>query len=431
MHYSLRSVFLDHDVEFTSMTRYKQAMLTGFLAVMCLLISSFYVVYNLLNDIDDAHSIFYVFIGSGIIAYYGNRIGHHLFAKLVVLGISTLVVFLFSAKADFKTDTHFFYILISLSGFVLFGYERIWIAVLLSITCVGLFYYSFTTGYSPLPDSHYPEAYTKSNQIINFIVALITASVIVFYNVQLNYQTEQALNRKQAEITSQNEVLTKTNTELDNFVYSTSHDLRAPLASVMGLINIAKRSNDISEMRHCLDLMSSRVNRLDDFIHEIIDFSKNSRTDVQQERVQINRIVHDILDNLKHASAGTEIDFDIDIADNLYLTTDTSRLTIILNNLIGNAIKYSDANKESSFVRIEAAKADNGLAISINDNGIGIEREHQPRIFDMFYRASERSKGSGLGLYLVKESVKKLDGSIYLRSKPGVGTTFTVMLPEN
>jgi signal transduction histidine kinase len=431
MQYSLRSLFLDHDVEFTSMTRYKQAMLTGFLAVMCLVISSFYVVYNLLNDIDDAHSIFYVFIGSGIIAYYANRIGHHLFAKLVVLGISTLVVFLFSAKADFRTDTHFFYILISLSGFVLFGYERIWIAILLSITCVSLFYYSFTTGYSPLPDSHYPEAYIRSNQVINFIVALSTASVIVFYHVKLNYHTEQALNRKQAEISSQNEVLTKTNSELDNFVYSTSHDLRAPLASVMGLINIARRSNDVSEMRHCLDLMSSRVNRLDDFIHEIIDFSKNSRTDVQQERVQINRIVHDILDNLKHASTEATIDFDIDIPDNLYLNTDTSRLTIILNNLIGNAIKYSDTNKETSFVRIEAAKADNGLAISINDNGIGIEREHQPRIFDMFYRASERSKGSGLGLYLVKESVKKLDGSIYLRSKAGVGTTFTVMLPEN
>jgi signal transduction histidine kinase len=431
MRHSLRSIFLDHDIEFASMTRYKQAMLTGFLAVMCLLISTFYVVYNLLNDVDDAHSIFYVFIGSGLIAYYGNRIGHHLFAKLVVLGISTLVVFLFSAKADFRTDTHFFYILISLSGFVLFGYERIWIAILLSLTCVVLFYYSFTTGYSPLPDSDYPEAYIRSNQVINFIVAMITASVVVFFTVQLNHKTEQALSHKQAEISSQNEALTKTNSELDNFVYSTSHDLRAPLASVMGLIHIARRSNDINEMHQCLEMMSSRINRLDDFIHEIIDFSKNSRTDVQQERVQINRIVHDILDNLKHASPGAEIDFDIDIPDNLYLNTDTSRLTIILNNLIGNAIKYSDETKENSFVRIEAAKADKGLAISINDNGIGIERVHQPRIFDMFYRASERSKGSGLGLYLVKESVKKLDGSIYLRSKPGVGTTFTVMLPEN
>lgn len=430
MPYKLRSFFLDKDVGFTSMTRYKQAMLTGFLAMMCLVISSFYVVYNLMNDIDDAHSIFYVFIGSGMIAYYGNRIGHHLFAKLVVLGISTLVVFLFSAKADFRTDTHFFYILISLSGFVLFGYERIWIAILLSLTCVFLFYYSFTTGYSPLPDSNYPEAYIRSNQVINFIMALATTSVIVFFFVQLNHRTEQALNKKQAEITSQNEELTKTNSELDNFVYSTSHDLRAPLASVMGLINIARRSNDLSEVHHCMDLMMSRVNRLDDFIHEIIDFSKNSRTGVQQERVQINQIVHDILDNLKHAS-GSEIDFDIDIPDNLYINTDSSRLTIILNNLIGNAIKYSDSAKENSFVRIEAAKADKGLAISINDNGIGIEREHQPKVFDMFYRATERSKGSGLGLYLVKESVKKLDGSIYLRSKPGVGTTFTVMLPEN
>jgi signal transduction histidine kinase len=431
MPFSMRPVFLDKDVVISSLNRYKQAMLTGFLALMCMVISSFYVLYNYLNDIEDAHAIFYVFMGSGIIAYYGNRIGFHLFAKLVVLGVSTLVVFLFSSKAGFRTDTHFFYILISLSGFVLFGYERIWIAILLSLACIGLFYFSFTTGYSPIADTGYPEDYIRSNQVINFMIALTTASVIVFFMVQLNHKTEEALNRKQAEITSQNEVLTKTNTELDNFVYSTSHDLRAPLASVMGLINIARRSNDIKEVHQCMEMMLSRVNRLDDFIHEIIDFSKNSRTDVQQERVHINRIVHDILDNLKHSSTGAEIDFDIDIPDNLYLNTDTSRLTIILNNLIGNAIKYSDSSKENSFVRIEAAKADKGLAISINDNGIGIEREHQPKIFDMFYRASERSKGSGLGLYLVKESVKKLDGSIYLRSKPGIGTTFTVMLPEN
>lgn len=427
----MRSIFLEPDTEFTSLTSYKQAMLTGFLSVMCLVISTFYVIYNLLNEVNDAHGIFYVFIGSGIIAYYGNRIGHHLFAKLVVLGISTLVVFLFSTQADFHTDTHFFYILISLCGFVLFGYERIWIAIVLSITCMALFYYTFTTGFSVLPDPGYPEAYIRSNQLINFFVAVTTASVIVFYWVKLTHTTEQELHCKQAEITSQNEALSKTNAELDSFVYSASHDLRAPLASVMGLIHIAKRSNDVNEMHQYMDMMASRINRLDDFIHEIIDFSKNSRTDVMQERVQINRIVHEILDNLKHASAGAEIDFDIDIPDNLYLKTDTSRLTIILNNLIGNAIKYSDTTKQNPFVRIEAAKADKGLAISVNDNGIGIGHEHQPRIFDMFYRASERSKGSGLGLYLVKESVKKLEGSIYLRSKPGEGTTFTVMLPEN
>lgn len=178
-------------------------------------------------------------------------------------------------------------------------------------------------------------------------------------------------------------------------------------------------------------MMASRINRLDEFIHEIIDFSRNSRTDIREENIQMQKMVNDVLENLKHTMTSRSIEFYIDVPDNLFLKTDTSRLSVILNNLIGNAIKYSDSSKERSFVRIEAAKADKGYAISINDNGIGIEREHQPRIFDMFYRASERSKGSGLGLYIVKESVHKLAGSIYLRSQPGVGTTFTVMLPEN
>lgn len=406
-------------------------MLTGFLAVMCMLISTFYLVYNRIYNIDDALAVYYVLMGAGIASFLTNRNGMHKMAKIIVLGIGTLVIFIFSSKANFQTDTHFFYIVISICAFVLFGYEHRWLAIAFSVATLMLFYVSFTTGYSPLPDSDYPQEYVQSNQIINFSIALVMCGVVLYYMVRLTHKSEEALNKKQQEITEQNKMLLKTNAELDRFVYSASHDLRAPLASVLGLIHIARRTSDPREMQQYLDMMGSRIHRLDEFIHEIIDFSRNSRTDVQPETVEIKKMINVVLDNLKHTMTSQSIDFHVDVAKGLQVRSDITRLTVILNNLIGNAIKYADDQKEKPYIRIEAARADKGFAISVNDNGIGIESEHQPRVFDMFYRASEHSKGSGLGLYIVKESIQKLEGSIYLKSQPGIGTTFTVILPEN
>ena len=426
-----RNIFLRKDLPISSRNKYKRAMVTGFLSVTCMLIGFFYLVYNRMYEIDDAYVLYCVMIASGLCAFFFNRNGYHVPAKILILLTGIGVTFIFSTMANFQTDAHFFYIAISLSAFALFGYERKGVAILFSAATLIVFYVSFATHYSPLPHSGYPEQYIRAFQVINFSIAMVASGLILLYMVRLNYMSEKALNKKRKKIIAQNEALTKTNTELDHFVYSASHDLRAPLASVLGLIHIARMSKDPQEIFQYLDMMAARVNRLDEFVHEIIDFAKNSRTDVKSEDVQVHRTVQHVLDNLRHYMTSETIDFYIDIPNDLCLRTDQARLTIILNNLIGNAIKYYDSTKQKPFVRIIAEKGATACAISINDNGIGIEREHHSRIFDMFYRASERSKGSGLGLYIVKESVHKLAGSIDLESQPGVGSTFTITIPEN
>jgi signal transduction histidine kinase len=427
-----RDFFLNKDLVIPSRNRYKRAMITGFLSMMCVLISVFYLVYHQLLSIENFN--YYTcatLIAAGSTGFWLNRNGYHLPAKLIVLLTGTISVFLFSAQANFQTDTHFYYVLICLSAFSLFGHNSRWLAMAFVAVSLSLFYISFLTGYSPLPDYHYPPSYIRSTQVINFTIALMTSAVIVYYTVRLNHHSEEVLNKKQEEITAQNAALTKTNAELDSFVYSASHDLRAPLASVLGLIHIARRSHDAREIQLYLDMMSERVNRLDEFIHEIIDFARNSRTDVQRDEVYVQQMVNQVLESLRSTLASQPIDFYVDIPDDLCFHTDLTRLTVILNNLISNAIKYHDERKQQPFIRIAAVKGDAGYAITVKDNGIGIENEHQSRIFDMFYRASDRSKGSGLGLYIVKESVHKLQGSIILKSQPGEGSTFTVEIPGN
>jgi signal transduction histidine kinase len=404
-------------------------MLVAYLSLIAIAVSLFYLIYNRIYAVEDNYIAYYFLLIGGTTSLWLNRNGKHFPAKIVFLTVTNIIVFLFSSQSDFKTDTHFYYLIISISAFALFGYEERWMAFVVAIISIALFAVTFVTGFSPLPDAGYPEHYIRSNQVFNFIIGSSAASMIVYVLVKVNYLSEEALRRKQKEMRLQNQALAKANRELDRFVYSASHDLRAPLTSILGLTNIARQSRDPKEIDQCLDMIASRAHRLDDFIHDIIDFSRNSRTAVRNEEVPVKETINHVLESLKHTAVASPIHFELDILNDLSWRTDAGRLNVILNNLIGNAIKYHDPSKDKSVIKIQALKSNDRYELTVNDNGIGIDIEHQPRIFDMFYRASERSKGSGLGLFIVKETVDKLQGSIILQSQPGEGSTFTIVLP--
>ncbi|HEY3403536.1 MAG TPA: HAMP domain-containing sensor histidine kinase [Ohtaekwangia sp.] len=425
----LRHIIVRKDLIIPSDSDSKRALLVGYLSLLCMAISSFYLIYNTILSIEDSLFAYLLLMTGSTVSLLVNRKGMHMLGKLVFLITVILIVFLFASQSHFETDTHFYYIIISISAFALFGYQQRWIAIAVTGITVALFIFGFSTGYSLLPDSTYPEYYIRSNQLINFVMGTIAASIVVHLMVKLNYMSEEKLKIKQQEITAQNEALQKANDELDRFVYSASHDLRAPLTSILGLTNLARHTNDPKEIEKCLLLINSRVHRLDQFIHDIIDFSRNSRTSVQKENISVLNTVESVLDGLKYSSTQRPIDINVDITPDLQWCTDHSRLAVILNNLVGNSIKYSDNSKESSFVRIGASTSPKGYKLSVADNGIGIPEEHLPRIFEMFYRATENSKGSGLGLYIVKETVEKLNGSIQFESVYGKGSEFTVILP--
>ena len=238
--------------------------------------------------------------------------------------------------------------------------------------------------------------------------------------------------RKVAEerIKKQNRMLEKTNLELDNFVYSASHDIRSPLTSILGLINIASQTKDQKEIDECLMLMKSRIHRLDDFIEDILDFSRNLRLDKKLREINLYYFIDEIINNHDFGEHFDKIDVRISLASDFEVISDPLRLKVIIKNLISNAYKFSNLRNESSWLRISALRVDGNFQLIIEDNGEGIRKDLQEKIFEMFYRASENSKGSGLGLYIVKEMVEKLNGNIKVSSVYGEGSQFIIDLPD-
>ena len=237
--------------------------------------------------------------------------------------------------------------------------------------------------------------------------------------------------RKETErkIIHQNELLAKANEELDRFVYSASHDLRAPLSSILGLVNLAGKTNSADELHTYLDMIKSRVDKLEVFIKEIIAYSRNARLELDNQPFNLKLVVMQVLENLSHMPGADKLDVKINCPDNLVINADVKRLQVVLNNLLANAIKYADFEKETPFINFSVDRLSDVWGIKISDNGVGIKQEYIDKIFNMFFRASDKSDGSGLGLYITKETLVKMGGTIKAESVHGEGSSFRITLP--
>jgi signal transduction histidine kinase len=230
---------------------------------------------------------------------------------------------------------------------------------------------------------------------------------------------------------TQYEELVKINKELDSFVYSVSHNLRSPLMSVLGLVGLAKaedqnRDNYFGEY---FNMMEISINKLDETLKEILDYSRNARKDLSIEQIDMKKLIAENLERMQYMPGAQLIRKEVQVREEVPFYSDKYRLAFIVNNLISNAIKYHDPDKPEPFLRISVAIQKDKAVMEFSDNGIGIDKRHQPKVFDMFFRATHKNDGAGLGLYIVKEAVEKLNGTIRIESTLGQGTTFTIEIP--
>ncbi len=239
------------------------------------------------------------------------------------------------------------------------------------------------------------------------------------------------VKRNEIQLAEQNVELKKLNEELDNFVYRVSHDLRAPNSSILGLIDIILHQEEEPEkIKELLVLIKKSLKKQDDFIREILNYSKNARLELKVEPVDFKKTLDSIFSQLLFTYKSAHIRKYIEIKQEIPFATDKSRLDIVLNNLISNALKYMKPGATDSEVSLVVTTSGNEAIITIEDNGMGIEKQYQPRVFEMFFRATDQKPGSGLGLYIVKEAVQKLRGELSLESVPGKGTKVMVKIPN-
>jgi len=230
--------------------------------------------------------------------------------------------------------------------------------------------------------------------------------------------------RKDAEIK-----LKQTNFELDSFVYRASHDLRAPLRSVLGLLNLIRMESAETQKAAYINLAEKSINKLDSFILDLTNFSRNTRMEVEKEQIDFHEVIEECLDNLKFMENADRVEIKVEIEDSMPFLSDNSRMSILFQNLISNSIKYHRPGADA-FVLVKIETNEEGVNIEVADNGKGINAEYLGRIFEMFFRASEDSYGSGLGLYITKQVVEKLNGQIEVDSVFNEGSSFKIFLPH-
>lgn len=227
---------------------------------------------------------------------------------------------------------------------------------------------------------------------------------------------------KQAEIE-----LRHKNEELDRFVYSISHDLRAPVASILGLTDLIKDANSSSDIDGMLDMQREALMRMDQYIKDVLDYSRNTRLHVQPAEINIDEIIASCIEELRFFH---EKDFKIEIDQSLEVTqilSDAVRFRIIVNNLLSNAFKYQDLGKPEGKIKIASELLENGdIQFSVEDNGIGIRDDLKESVWDMFVRGTHESSGSGIGLYILKEAATVLGADVSFESKLGIGSKFKV-----
>lgn len=360
--------------------------------------------------------------------YIIHRKGNYVSARVAMLSILNLIFVIYACVMPKEVGIYLFFLPLMALSMAFFGraqrVQRLSFIILSAIFLASLFLTDF--------DLIGPYQIQSTNEETFLIINLFSCAVVlvtsIYFILGVNEESERKLHTLAEEIKVKNINLEKANSELDRFLYSTSHDLRAPLLSIKGLVNITRNEAIRPEVKKYLSMIEERADRLDFFIRDIIDYSRNSRTGLNYDVVNMQQLVSEVQHNFQFMDGASDIDFQNEIIPG-EVVVDRNRTMIILNNLISNAIKYHRQDGKSRWIKTSVIKTKSILSVMVADNGQGIQEDRKERVFEMFYRGTERSQGSGLGLYIVKEAVEKMYGKIHVESTEGVGTSFYVTIP--
>lgn len=266
---------------------------------------------------------------------------------------------------------------------------------------------------------------------VNFAIMFLLMPILVILIINTYIKSEREIQIYAQILQQQNTELLTKNTSLEQFSYVVSHDLRSPIASVRAILELSKTETNLENLREYQKFQDVSLKKLDDFITDILYYSKNAKTKVVYTKIDFKEYLQEIIAQHRYDENSADVKISIEIEQKTDFYTDTYRMGIIFNNLVANALRYSDLKKPQPNLLIKGFCNENKAIISFIDNGIGIEKEYLDKIFDIFYRANTHAKGTGIGLYLVREYLQKIKGTVSVRSVFGKGTEFAIDIPNH
>jgi signal transduction histidine kinase len=243
----------------------------------------------------------------------------------------------------------------------------------------------------------------------------------------INHSQESAGNEQRG-----TEELKRANAIIGQFITSCSHSLRGPIKSIEGLVNLIRTTpHDEKNTDMFLDLIARVIDKMEHQLDEMEHFLENTSRRVVVAKVDFRSILEGIIRQNRGEIDNNSIHVSIEISEKAPFFADRHRIALVLKNLLMNAIQFRDDYKTLKQIRVLVNVSLANCDIEIIDNGIGIPKECIHKIFQLFFRGSEKSTGTGIGLYVVNEVLSKMGGTVDVTSEPGKGTAFTLSLPNS
>jgi len=235
----------------------------------------------------------------------------------------------------------------------------------------------------------------------------------------------------ESKLLSSNNSLAETNYELESFIYRASHDFRTPLTTMKGILIASRLDKNPESHEKYFEMLQESTDRMDSYLLELMEITTNKHKKITSETINLSAFIKELIDEIGFIASLEKIDISFEHEADFTIVSDRTRLKILLRNILVNAVKYHDESKKRHLIKIGIAKENGGVKIDFWDNGIGIDENTLPKIFEMFYRGTHLSVGCGLGLYIAKTIAITLGYEITVESEIGQWTTATVYIKSS
>ena len=368
---------------------------------------------------------------AAVCSFYLITKGNLNIAKLILVFSALTAVTINASKDGFNAGNQYFWFAILGGIFAFFSFkEKKMLIVCLFFLLITLVFCDLTN-FSYLMQKTPSTNYIFVNHHVVLYLSFFSCIFFIIFIAKSIFNSFQDKDKDNARIEKQKFDAIEANRQLDKFVYHASHDLRAPLTSMLGLIAVSKKEGTMDKINKLLSKQEETILKLDDYIKDILVLSRIKPTEINATAINLSDHIDGILKQCQFMLEEKNIIVNTNLNVDAPFFTDGKRLNIVLANLLSNGIKYADASKPANTIDITAIlNKENNLIISIKDNGVGIAANELEKVFEMFYSSSYENKGTGLGLYIVQETVSRMRGTVTIKSDKGIFTTVEVILPN-